>query len=105
MNSFGVYNVTNANATLYQKVTWVELAVALSAPSGGPYSIKVNWRGEDWAFQQGIIPNLSTDARFGLAVYNSGAGLEYGVPQGLHEEGDGRCRPDARERVVGPSTP
>lgn len=87
VSAFGVYNVTNASSSLYPKVTWVEITVALSAPSGGPYKIKVNWKGEDWAYQQGIIPSLGDEARFGLAFYNRGNGLESGYTNGRYDGG------------------
>ncbi|MEK6698003.1 MAG: hypothetical protein AABZ10_03065 [Nitrospirota bacterium] len=70
LSAFGVYNVTNPTATLYPKVTWSELSVALSAPSGGPYTIKINSLYDDWAMKNGILYNLGDEARFGLAFYN-----------------------------------
>lgn len=87
LSAFGVYNVTAPTSTLYPKVTWVELAVSLTAPSGGPYNIKVDWKGEDWAYEQGIIPGLGDEARFGLAFYNSGSGLESGYSSGRYDGG------------------
>lgn len=87
LSAFGVYNVTNASSSLYPMVTWIELTVSLSAPSGGPYKIKVNWKGEEWAYQQGIIPNLGDEARFGLAFYNMGKGQESGYSNGRYDGG------------------
>jgi type IV pilus assembly protein PilY1 len=87
LSAFGVYNVTAPTSTLYPKVTWIELAVSLSAPSGGPYKIKVDWKGEVWAYEQGIIPGLGDEARFGLAFYNSGSGYESGYSNGRYDGG------------------
>jgi type IV pilus assembly protein PilY1 len=72
LDAFGVSNITNASSSLSPRITWVELTVSLTAPEGGPYTIKVDWKGEDWAYAQGIIPNLGNEARFGLAMYNQG---------------------------------
>ena len=87
LQSFGVYNVTNATSSLYPQVTWLELTVSLAAPSGGPYTVKVDWKGEDWAYEQGIIPGLGDEARFGLAFYNRGSGLESGYSNGRYDGG------------------
>ena len=87
VNSFGVYNVTTASSSQYPKVTWVEMSVSLTAPSGGPYSTVINWKGEDWAYEQGIIANLGDEARFGLAYYNQGSGQESGYTNGRYDAG------------------
>jgi type IV pilus assembly protein PilY1 len=71
VKAFGVTNVSDASSSLYSKVTWIEISVSMAAASGGPYVIKVDWKGEDWAYEQGIIPSLGNDARFGLGFYNS----------------------------------
>lgn len=67
---FGVRNITTPTSSLYAKVTWLELSVSLSAPTGGPYATKVDWDGGDWAMEQGIMTQLTNDARFGLAWFN-----------------------------------
>ncbi len=74
LSAFGVYDVTMPTSSAYQKVTWIELSVSLSAPSGGPYTIKVNWRYDDWSMKNGILYNLGNEARFGLAFYNGAIG-------------------------------
>lgn len=71
VSGFGIYNVTNADSDLYPFVTWIELTYAIDAPAGGPYNVRVDWKGEDWAYEQGIIANLGDEARFGLGFYNS----------------------------------
>lgn len=77
LQAFGV-QAYQAYASLFPRVTQVYLVVTTSTPSGGPFNITID---QGMTPASGIIDNLSSDARFGLAYYanssNGGRVQEY----------------------------
>jgi len=77
LQAFGV-RPNQSNGGCYHRVTQMYLVVTSSTPSGGPYNLIID-QGQTKA--TGIIDNLSSDARFGLAYYanssNGGRVQEY----------------------------
>ncbi|HWR73737.1 MAG TPA: hypothetical protein VN604_11260, partial [Nitrospirota bacterium] len=81
LEGFGVRSDTLPNANLYMRVTQIYFRVNYTAPSG-TYDVNVDY-GQIPA--RGIIDSLSSDARFGLAYYNYGAGIEAGYANGRND--------------------
>ncbi len=71
LEAIGVQLATNSNTADELRVTRMYLLITVAAPSGGPYNIVID-TGKTTA-DTGIIGQLSSDARFGLAFYNSDA--------------------------------
>ena len=84
LNGFGVQANTNPLASCYPRVTQIYIVINVTTASGGPYSIVVDTGTADIS---GIIDNLSGDARFGLAFYNNGQGIEAGTSNGRYDGG------------------
>jgi type IV pilus assembly protein PilY1 len=63
INNGGVPTTTN-----YPTVTRVQLVITLDVPAGGTYGLTVDTNRSD---VRGILDDLSNDARFGLAYYNT----------------------------------
>ncbi len=72
LEGFGVQSTTLPTSN-YPRVTQMYMVVTVTAPSGGPYKVVVD-RGGNQA--TGLIDNLTSSARFGLAFYanNSNGG-------------------------------
>ncbi|MDP2681571.1 MAG: PilC/PilY family type IV pilus protein [Deltaproteobacteria bacterium] len=77
LEGFGI-RPNQSNAGCYHRATQVYLVVTSGTPSGGPYNIIID---QGMTPASGIIDNLSSDARFGLAYYanssNGGRVQEY----------------------------
>ncbi len=71
IQGFGVQATTYMpTSTNYIRITRLYLLVTVTLPSGGPYSVIVDHDSTTKA--EGIIDHLSSDARFGLAYYDTG---------------------------------
>lgn len=67
IGGFGVKN-NSTSATIYPRITQVYMVITVSLPSGGPFNTIVEMGNVP---VEGIIQNLSSGARFGLAYYNT----------------------------------
>ena len=84
LQSFGVKAAANYTSAPYPRVTQVYLDVSVTIPSGGPYNTIVD---QGMVKAEGIIDTLGDEARFGLAYYNNGSGLESGYSNGRYDGG------------------
>jgi type IV pilus assembly protein PilY1 len=66
LTGFGVKAYTQPTSSNYPRVTQIYMIVTVSNPSGGPYTLIVDWGNTP---ARGIIDSLSSDVRFGLAYY------------------------------------
>lgn len=74
LQGFGVRAETTPSSSLYPTVTQVYIIINVTAPTGGPYGITIDTGNSKVS---GIVDDLSSDARFGLAYYNDdGQGFE-----------------------------
>ncbi|MEK6589144.1 MAG: PilC/PilY family type IV pilus protein, partial [Nitrospinota bacterium] len=85
LQSFGVQAAANYAASPFPRVTQVYLDVSVTIPSGGPYNTIVD---QGMTKAEGIIDRLTDKARFGLAYYNRGDGLESGSTNGRYDGGN-----------------
>ncbi len=81
IEAFGVKSFS-AYSSAYPRVTKIYLVVSTSTPSGGPYNIIID---QGMQKAEGIIDRLGNDARFGLAFYNHGCGVECGYSDGRRD--------------------
>ena len=84
LQGFGVKASANYTSSPYPRVTQVYLDVSVTTPSGGPYNTIVD---QGMTKAEGIIDTLGDEARFGLAYYNNGSGLESGYTNGRYDGG------------------
>lgn len=88
LEGFGLQNYTLPTGTNYPTVTQVYMIIARNEPASGPFTLTVDTGTSDIS-DQGIIPQLSNEARFGLAHYNTDNGgriqnyIDFGMPASM----------------------
>lgn len=83
LRAFGLQSVTLPTNDLYLRVTEVYVKINATAVSGS-FNVVVDTETSDI---RGIIDDLGNEARFGLAYYNNGCGLECGSTGGRYDGG------------------